>query len=198
MNWPAIPACAAAALWLGVELAHGLAAGFSGRGVRGGEEETLLVLGCPPLRDGRPSALQRWRVELAARNAGPRTRWVFSGAGEAEVMARHAIERFGVDPASVVCENRATTTWENIGYAAELIPPDGVVRVVSDPLHARRGVRYWRKRWPQRAGELRPARLYRFGEHPLLKLTTAAYALVLRGLRYRPDGRIWQRVSAAR
>lgn len=33
---------------------------------------------------------------------------------------------------------------------------------------------------------MRPAALYLFGEHPLLKMRTATYELLLRGLRYRP------------
>lgn len=176
------------ALWLVAELTHRLAATPPVQTDSTSSPETLLVLGCPSGRDGRPSALQRWRVDLAARNAGPATRFVFSGADEAAVMAADLTTRHGISPARATLEVRATNTWENIGLAVPLIEPGGIVRIVSDPLHARRGERYWRLRVPERADELRPAALYRFGEHPVLKVLTASYALVLRSLRYRPAG----------
>lgn len=130
--------------------------------------------------------MQRWRVDLAARNAAQHTRFVFTGAHEAGLMAADLTTRHGVSPPRRALENEATNTWENIGNSAALIAPGGIVRIVSDPLHARRGERYWRLQLPERARELRPAALYRFGEHPVLKLRTAAYELLLRGLRYRP------------
>ncbi|MEZ5199917.1 MAG: YdcF family protein [Micropruina glycogenica] len=148
--------------------------------------DTLLVLGCPSRRDGRPSAAQRWRIDLAARNARATTRFVISGAGEAEVMARDLTDRHGILPSRITTETAATNTWQNVGNCAELIEPGGVVRMVSDPLHARRAERYWRLQHPERADELRPAMLYRFGEHPLLKVATAGYEVLLRSLRYRP------------
>ncbi|MFT4217467.1 MAG: YdcF family protein [Micropruina sp.] len=188
--------CALLALWLAAEAVHRAAERYDAPTTSGAE--TLLVLGYPSDKHGRPSPLQRWRVDLAARNARPDTRFVMTGANEAGVMAADLIARHGIDPARITLENEATSTWENIGNSAPLIAPGGVVRIVSDPLHARRAERYWRLRHPERAGELRAARLYRFGEHPLLKLATAAYTLVLRGMRYRPDGRIWRRASAAR
>jgi len=150
--------------------------------------DTLIVLGCPSDKRGRPSAMQRWRVDLAARNASAASSFVFTGAHEADVMAADLLARYGIDPARIVLEHEATNTWENIGNSAELIALGGVVRVVSDPLHARRGERYWRLQHPERADELRPADLYRFGEHPLFKIVTAAYEVLLRSMRYRPTG----------
>mgnify|MGYP003442941312 FL=1 len=130
--------------------------------------------------------MQLWRVDLAARNAGPHARFVFTGAQEAVSMAAQLTARHGVPAQRITLENEATNTWENIGNSAALIATGGVVCIVSDPLHARRGERYWRLQLPERAGELGRASLYRFGEHPLLKLRTAAYESLLRGLRYRP------------
>jgi len=174
-------------VWLAAEAAHALADRGSSAPVRSGTDETLLVLGCPSRPDGRPSFRQRWRVSLAARNARPMTRLVFSGAHEAGVMASLAMSGYGIDPARVSCENQATNTWENIGCSAAMIAPGGVVRMISDPLHARRGERYWRLRLPERADELHPARLYRFGERPLLKVATAVYEVLVRAVQYRPE-----------
>lgn len=166
------------ALWMVAETAHRHAAPTDPPPVTG--PETLLVLGCPPRADGTTTALQRWRVDLAAANAGQKTRFVFSGAGEAAVMATDLVERHGIVPSRMRLEAEATSTWENIGNAAELIERGGVLRIISDPLHVARAEGYWRARFPDRAGELRPARLYTFGSHPWLKLLTAGYDLGLR------------------
>ena len=187
------------ATWLLAEAAHALASVPdpsvipadpsvipANAGIPPSPHDTLLVLGCPSRRDGRPSAAQRWRIDLAARNARATTRFVISGAGEAEVMARDLTDRHGILPSRITTETAATNTWQNVGNCAELIEPGGVVRMVSDPLHARRAERYWRLQHPERADELRPAMLYRFGEHPLLKVATAGYEVLLRSLRYRP------------
>ena len=174
-------------IWLLAEAAHASAVVIpADAGISPSAHETLLVLGCPSHRDGRPSAAQRWRVDLAARSAAPTTRFVISGADEADVMALDLIARHGIDPARITTENEAVNTWQNIGFSAPLIEPGGVVRMVSDPLHARRAERYWRLQHPARADELRPARLYRFGEHPVLKVATATYEVLLRSMRYRP------------
>ena len=101
-------------------------------------------------------------------------------------MAAELVGGHGVDAERVRCENEATTTWENIALSAPLITPGGVVRIISNPLHARRAERYWRLQHPDRSDELRPAALYRFAEHPVLKVLTGGYELLLRGLRYRP------------
>ncbi len=196
MNLGRVVVIALGGLWAAAEAAHRRAERYD---VPTSAAETLLVLGCPPGRHGHPSARQRWRIDLAARNARPAARFVISGAHEAEVMAADLIARHGIDPTRVTLEKHATNTWENVGRSAALIAPGGIVRIVSDPLHARRGERYWRLRHPGRAEELRAAELYRFGEHPLLKIATAGYEVLLRGLHYRPSGsRIWQQVEAAR
>lgn len=85
----------------------------------------------------------------------------------------------------VVLEPRATTTWENVGYAADLIPAGGIVRIVSDPYHVPRASQYWARRFPDRAGELRPGASGRFGEHPLLATGALVYARLVRPVRGR-------------
>lgn len=152
--------------------------------------EHLLVLGCPSGRDGRPDAKQRWRVDLAARTLAelaPDATLVFSGAGEADVMAADFTTRWGGGP-TIVVEPRATTTWENIGFGAALIPAGGVVRIVSDPRHVRRAEAYWRRRLPDRAQELAPSARPRWWERPWLRLESAVYEILVRAGRYRPDG----------
>ena len=59
-----------AGLWLLAEAAHARVSVIpANAGIPPSPHDTLLVLGCPSRRDGRPSAAQRWRVDLAARNA---------------------------------------------------------------------------------------------------------------------------------
>lgn len=168
----------------------------------------LLVLGCPPGKDGRPSPRQRWRVDLAARTLAelaPDATVVFSGAGEAAVMAADFEARWGAGPV-ILCEERATSTWENVGFGAEIIPPGGVVRIVSDPRHVSRAEAYWRRRMPDRAGELAPSARPRWWEHPWLQLTSAVYEILVRAGRYRPHGTLgpaaraldWLRARGAR
>ena len=152
-----------------------------------GVPDVVLVLGCPGRPDGTASPTQRWRNDLAVATAGPATRFVVTGhRGEAAQLARDLRERHAIAADRITEEPDAENTWGNVARSAPLIAVGSRVLIVSDPLHARRGERYWRLQLPERAGELGRASLYRFGEHPLLKLRTAAYESLLRGLRYRP------------
>lgn len=142
--------------------------------------EFLLVLGCPSGRHGWPSAVQRWRVDLAAAVAGPETTWVFSGyRGEAGTMAADARRRHDVPPGRIVLEPAAATTWENVAFGAALIPPGSRVGIVSDPGHAARAVAYWRMQFPERADEARALGSFDW-HHPLLTAVCAVYEGVLR------------------
>ncbi|MFZ2426941.1 MAG: YdcF family protein [Propioniciclava sp.] len=148
---------------------------------------SVLVLGCRGRPDGTPSPRQQWRVDLAARTVRPGDVVVFSGRGEAATMAADFAARHPEVSASVqvVLEPQATTTWENVGYAADLIPPGGIVRIVSDPYHVPRAIEYWVRRFPDRAGELRPGVSGRFEEHPLLAASAMVYAGLVRPVRGR-------------
>lgn len=122
-----------------------------------GPAGTVVVLGCA-LRDGRPSALLRHRLEkaaeAAARTTPPATIVCCGGVGEgddvseAEVMVGWLRERGFAD---VVAEAESTSTAENLDNAAPLIRR-GPVTVVTSDFHVfrtasqavRAGHRGWR------------------------------------------------------
>jgi hypothetical protein len=54
-----------------------------------------------------------------------------------------------------------------------------VIKIASDPLHARRATRYVAATRPDLASRLVPAAVYRPLEHPVLKAGTLAYELYL-------------------
>ena len=152
-----------------------------------GHTEAIVVLGCPSRRDGRTTALQRWRTNLAVRSRDPRatrTLFVFTGRtlarppgepSEAEVMAAHAVEALGVDPAAVLVEPHATSTRENVAFALPLVREHDVIVLVSTPPHARRARRYLAARAPELAVRLARADDHRFGESLSPALLDVAY-----------------------
>lgn len=83
----------------------------------------------------------------------------------------------GLDPARIVLESTATTTWENIERSRpHLIVP---TLIVSDPLHAARAAGYLQQQDPQLAAHLAGALTYRFGEHPVMKFTSAFFEVYM-------------------
>jgi len=96
--------------------------------VRGGPFPAL-VLGCPP-----GPALDR-RVDRAAElwRSGHADVIVLSGRGEAEAAGDRAAAA-GIPRAALRLEPRATTTWENIVFARELMG-GGPVWLISDAWH---------------------------------------------------------------
>lgn len=103
-----------------------------------GPAGTVIVLGCA-LRDGRPSSLLRYRLELAERVArrapGPATVICCGGIGEdggpseAEVMSGWLRDRGLTD---VRLEPRSTSTLENLANAAPMVDRGPVTVVTSD------------------------------------------------------------------
>lgn len=103
-----------------------------------GPAGTVVVLGCA-LRDGRPSSLLRYRLELAERVArrapGPATVICCGGIGEdggpseAEVMSGWLRDRGLTD---VRLEPRSTSTLENLANAAPMVDRGPVTVVTSD------------------------------------------------------------------
>jgi hypothetical protein len=89
----------------------------------------------------------------AALRAGGCTALVLSGAAahgryvEAQTMAALARE-LGVPEAQIVVEDRARTTWENVGCAAPHLAGFDRILVVSEGLHARRAKRYLCRQTP--------------------------------------------------
>ncbi|MEZ0491878.1 ElyC/SanA/YdcF family protein [Kineococcus sp. TBRC 1896] len=168
---------------ISVEAVHALAAGrgFSG-GRRALAPDVVVVLGCPPRPDGTVSGMQRWRTEIAARTPGEPV-LVFSGyarpgsPSEAAVMAAHARDVLGVDPARLRTEETATTTWENVTRTLHDLEGARYVALASSPVHALRARRYLARLRPDLAARLVPAADYRFGERWGWKVMTAGYDL---------------------
>ncbi|QVQ55037.1 YdcF family protein [Spiractinospora alimapuensis] len=151
-----------------------------------GDREAIVVLGYPSGAGDWPGLVQRYRARVAVRSRAPeasRSVLVFTGAGsrrgarrsEASVMAEYAVRHLGVDPADVVLEERATTTWENIMYSLPLVGSFPVVKVASNTFHARKARRYLWRQAPAVAVRLRRTRDHRFGELFPLKPLLALY-----------------------
>ena len=134
-----------------------------------------LVLGYPGDPSGRPSVEQLWRCGVLMRTVSPRrgpVRVVFSGGhttpapvSEAASMAELCTRRFGLDPAVVTLEERATSTTENIRFGLPLLAGCDRIAIVSNPLHAARGRRDVAEEFPDLVPRLVLADDYRLGEH---------------------------------
>lgn len=157
-----------------------------------GSTEAIVVLGFPSTRDDQVSAVQRYRTRVAVRSrdrkAG-RSVLVFTGRSrghgpsrrsEAAVMAEYAIHELGGDPADVVLEEEAESTWENIQRTIPLIEGFPVVKIASNIFHARRGRRYLYEQAPHLAARLHPAADHRIGELLYPKPFLALSALLRR------------------
>ncbi len=150
-----VVALALAAIAGTAELAYWLAAHLAATGAEGGSC-AVLVLGYPNDSDGSPGPIQRLRVEagVAAYRAHGCSRLVVSGAAvhnryvEAESMARLASE-LGVPASDVVVEDRARSTWENVGCSVASLRGLERIFVASDSLHALRGRRYLCRQQPE-------------------------------------------------
>lgn len=147
--------------------------------------EVIVVLGFPSLKTGRMHPLQKWRTEIAVRSMNPAAACtlVFTGSGrpggesEAAVMARYARKRLGVSPDAIVLEERARTTWQNIRNTLPYLAGADIVKIASDPTHARKGRRYLFLQSPKVAARLRATDDYRLGERWWLKIPMLGYAL---------------------
>lgn len=127
----------------------------------------VLVLGAaaPALQERRVAAGAR-----ALREAGCALMVVSGGSPhsqepEADGMARIA-RRLGVVEPALVLERTSRNTWENVGNSLPLLQGFDRTYVISDALHARRGLRYLCRRAPERCGQARPYGHYRFLEAP--------------------------------
>lgn len=144
--------------------------------VKHGGTEAIVVLGFPSTRDDQVSAVQRYRTRVAVRSCdrkAGRSVLVFTGRSrgrgrsrrsEAAVMAEYAVRDLGVDPADVVLEEEAESTWENVQNTVPLIEGVPVVKIASNTFHARKGRRYLYEQAPPLAARLHPAADHRIGE----------------------------------
>lgn len=155
-----------------------LAYHFGAQAARGPKENgdcAVLVLGFPTRADGSPHAIQRGRTAagVAALRRFGCDRLVLSGGKahtafvEAETMAALA-RAAGVDAERLALETGSTSTEENIANSLPKLAGRARIVVVSDGLHAHRGLRYLCRQRPDlcpRAcayAENRPFELYFF------------------------------------
>lgn len=151
-----------------------------------GASEAIIVLGCPTRPDGSLHPMQRWRVDIAVRTMNPRVqRVVFTGTtaktgiSEASAMAAYARAQ-GIPDELIVLEEQALSTWQNLEYSAPLVERHGIIRIVSDPLHAWRARQFLARLHPEMAAKLAPAVDYRPRERWFQKLETSVYEMVAR------------------
>ncbi len=168
------------------ELSHRLASGSgrrTGSDTREAASEAIIVLGYPSPRYRGTHPLQRWRCEIAVRSmhSGRASTLIMTGSAgtghrsEAEVMADYAHDKLGVPAEQIVLEVQARTTWENMELSLPLAARSAVIKIASDPCHARRARRYIAEIRPDLIARLEPAADYRLGEHWILKAGTLAY-----------------------
>jgi uncharacterized SAM-binding protein YcdF (DUF218 family) len=145
------------------------------------EHEVVVVLGCRN-RAGRANALNRWRVRAGLRSRDPRAvrsclvlsgGAVGSAVSEAELMAEYAAARGRTD--DVVLETTSRSTWQNIEQVVPIVERFDRVKIVSNPLHARKARRYLARQRPDLADRLARGAEYRFGEWMPAKAVFAAY-----------------------
>ena len=155
--------------------------------------EAILVLGYGN-RGSRANAVNRFRVRVALRSIDPRateTVLVFSGGAvhsavpEADLMLRYARDVCGYT-GPYVLERDSVTTRENIRNTVGILRDFETVKIASTTLHAERARAYLWSLRPDLARRLAPARDYRFGEIPVVKLVEA----VRTTLRRRRTGRL--------
>ena len=160
-------------LLAGVELVHWWASrqalprrrGAVRPGVPG--PEVVLVLGHPARRSGALHPMQQWRTDIAVRSVrSDDARLVFSGT---------ARDVLGVPADRIVCETRATSTWENVACSLGELEQAGTIRIASSPVHAARARRYLARQRPDLAARLAPADDHRFGERWGWKLAGLGY-----------------------
>lgn len=158
----------------------------------GARREVIVVLGYPCTRRGRLHPMQKWRTLIALRSGTPgrETSFVFSGGArpggpsEAMMMGGYA-ESLGVPVSRIILEDQAETTWENIANSIPALEDAEVIKIASDPMHARRARRYLFDQRPDLAARLAPAEDYRPGEWWIVKplLLVYEWAAMRRGQR---------------
>lgn len=129
---------AAASVVLAAELLHRRASRQVPRAAGG--VLTVIVLGYPTPKSGRPHPVQRWRTEIAVRTlvGSPGGVLVFTGGSrvggvsEAETMAAYACGALGTSDARVQLETRARTTWENVLLTLPMVESADRIVIASD------------------------------------------------------------------
>ncbi|KEO50851.1 YdcF family protein [Thioclava pacifica] len=107
---------------------------------------TILILGAAVWPGGAPSPTLARRTRHAAGlyHSGVSERVICCGGlgrhapSEAEAMAM-ILRDEGVPEAAIALEDRSTSTYENVGFAREMLTAREVV-IVTDPYHAPRAI----------------------------------------------------------
>ncbi|PCI39851.1 MAG: hypothetical protein COB53_02485 [Elusimicrobia bacterium] len=144
----------------------------------------ILVLGYPSKSDGTLSAEQRDRITTAVKVAlefkcspvvisGGAVRNEFS---EAAAMAVEAVKR-GLPRENILLEEKARYTLQNIRFSAPKLRDVETIYVVSNGLHAHRGVRYFCSEIPDMCAKVRPAAVYYPFRRFFLKFPAAAHEI---------------------
>lgn len=150
-----------------------------------GGDEAIIVLGYPGRSDGGLHPLQRWRTDIAVRSMDPSSRsstLIFTGWGghegqpsEASVMARYAMDHWGIGEDQIVLEERARSTWQNIEYSLPFAERADAIKVASNSLHAWRARRYLRAMRPDLIDHVAPSASYYPLERWRLKILLTVY-----------------------
>lgn len=111
---------------------------------------------------------------------------VRSDVSEADTMALLAFQR-GIPEEKIKREDESRNTWENVGKSLPLMKDYPRVFVVSDSLHAHRGVEYLCRRAPERCPKIFPFGYYEPLAQPGLKLRAALHeaGAWVKSLKYR-------------
>lgn len=132
--------------------------------------EAVIVLGVKNRRE-HANYLNRYRVRAALRSqttTGESVLTICGGAvggatSEAELMAHYATDSRGYEGA-VRLDRESLSTWANVANAVPLIENAGVIKIVSNSMHAERAREYLWKMRPDLAHRLVRGDDYRFGE----------------------------------
>jgi uncharacterized SAM-binding protein YcdF (DUF218 family) len=130
--------------------------------------DTILVLGCPATRYGKPSPEQRARVAEGVKefNAGRAGHIIFSGGAtekqfvEGQVMAELAQEQ-GVPASAIVVEGEARNTIQNMYFSDQIMREKGwtSVEIISSPSHLPRAaliMKHYPVQWKEQASQWPP------------------------------------------
>ena len=124
-----------------------------------GEPGIMLVLGCAVQADGNPSPMLQARLDRALDywKENPNVTVVVTGGkgtdevlSEADCMAEYLIAG-GVPDGKILREDRATSTWENLLFAQELLDeydlPKDDIMLVSSGFHLTRAKLLFGRAW---------------------------------------------------
>ena len=109
---------------------------------RAQKSDAILIFGTGVREDGTASSTLRARTrhayELWARGLAPVivcTGGVGTNPPAESIVQQKLLVGWGVPASAILREERSTSTWENVKYAAPLLPAGSSVIAVSDPFH---------------------------------------------------------------